>query len=377
MSPERMVSKPPKIFFWYAAWIVGIYLALFETVGTEMALKHLGSGKTYADVLLSLQDFPHKPPNDQARIFFFGDSTIATPNKEEAPPAKLQEQLQEIYGRDTIEVIQWAFTGASMFHYYCLACKAEKYSPSMIIVPINYRTFGEMWDAQTHYGAEGKVMYSELLSFAPMWERFGKDVTSLGDLEPFSMFDKAAIRSKFWEVYYFRGIKLWSKDFLERTFSKPSPVLDQILAQNKSLTEDINKNVGEMFKKKKSSEDLFKGLFPPQVSESQSQFHTYIALIDALRRRRIPFLFYLTPLNIEEMEEYDAYDPVKFQRSIELFRREVASGGGVFVDVSMLLKPGEFTILEHYGPEGAEKLAEALRPEIEIMLRMEERRASR
>ena len=369
-------SQPAKIFFWYAAWIVVIYLALFKMVGTEMALKYLGSGKTYANVLLSFKDLPRTPPDNKVRIFFFGDSTIATPNKEEATPVKLQEQLQEIYGRDSIEVIPWAFIGASMFHYYCLACKAETYSPSMIIVPINYRTFGETWDTQNHFG-DGKIVYSELLSFAPMWERFGKDVASLGDLEPFSMFDKAAKRSKFLEVYYFLGIKLWTKDFLNRTFSKSSPARDRISSANKNLNKAINETVGGMFENGRITEEAFDGLFPPQVSESQAQFSTYVALIDALRRRRIPFIFYLTPLNIEEMKEYDAYDPVEFRKSIELFRREVASRGGVFIDASLLLKRGEFTMLEHYGPEGAEQLAEVLRPEIEIMLSLEERQASR
>jgi len=129
------------IVVWYFLIIGTIYSILLWTAGLKTALLHLGTGKAYSEVLLSSLDLPRKPDENRKRIFFLGDSTIAMLKDKSNPPMLLQEELEKKYGEGSLEVIDWAFGAASTFHYYCLACKAQDYSPALIIFDINYRSY--------------------------------------------------------------------------------------------------------------------------------------------------------------------------------------------------------------------------------------------
>lgn len=343
---------------------------LFKIVGVDMALKYLSSGKGYANVLMSIRELPIKPAQNTNRIFFFGDSTIAALHTEEATPVRLGERLYSRHGKDSIEVIQWAFSGSSMFHFYCLTCKAEDYSPSLIILPINYRTFGSLWQAQTRNNKERKIVSSELIAFAPIWETFDEGVVDINKIEGFAFSERVSVKFKYLEVYYLEGIKLWTQDFFSRVFSNTSPVLERIESENKEAEKamrEIRESVGQV----QYSSELFQDLFPEHISSNQIQFQSYAALVNALHRRKIPFLFYVTPLNVQEMREYKAFDPMAFGKSVSLLREVAVENGGSFIDLSTLLEPDDFWRFEHYTPEAAILVAESLVPEVERILGLE------
>jgi hypothetical protein len=386
MSPRKPDAKPagadPKALgrplftiASYVACILAIYLMLFKAVGADMALKYIASGKGYANVLISLRKMPRKPPEDRARIFFLGDSTIAILDEDKAPPMRLEKLLRDAHGENTVEVIDWAFSGASMFHYYCLICQAEKYSSSIVIIPINYRTFGSLWQEMVRDNEKREIVNSELIVFAPLWEPVGEGKTGISELEGFTVSDRVVAKLKFWEIYYFRGIKLWILDRCYRLILDTSPIADEIAAENRRLQEGsgmVRKLAGDA----KHTEEFLKTLFPMEISENQSQYRAYEALLDALQRRKMRFLFFVTPIDIESLKEYSAFSPEKFASTVEMFRSKAVSNGGAFLDLSMLLESDCFMNYEHYKADAAGKVASALRPEVEkiVGLKDESRR---
>lgn len=364
---EREKYRPARTVLWFATAIALVYLVLFETVGLDMALRYLGAGKNYAKILISMRELPRKPPHEQKRIFFFGDSTIAYMNESDNAPTFLEKELQDNYGKDAVDVVQWAFNGASMFHYYCLLCKAQDYSPSLFIVPINYRTFGSHWGEVTRQSEGRRIVYSELIVFAPFRERFGEEVTSMPELENLSLFDLVGMKFAFWEICYLKGVKFWLKDRFYQILFGGSPVHEQIQSANRGIREATDELV-MMVRQSKHSKRFFESLYPMKEVKDDIQFRSYETLADALRRRNIPFIFYVTPLNVQEMDTYGAFDASVFDHNMEQFRKIAISNGGRFIDMSRLLGAEGFTELEHYSPEGARELVAVLLPEVERAL---------
>jgi hypothetical protein len=360
-----------KIVLWYIGLLILVYVVLLKSVGIDMALRYLGAGKGYAHVLSSFRELEQNRQPFRHRIFFFGDSTIAVFDKSNAPPAILERKLQAKYGANSVDVVDWAFLGATMFHYYCLICKVEDYSPSLIILPINYRTFGPVWQVWSRQNEEKQIGDAELIAFAPLIEEFSEDVPDFYELEGLDIAAKIEAKSRFWKIYYLEGIKLWIKDCFFRVFFSESPISEEIKKANRGIEVFLTRRPKEKkdeHKEKKDEHEIFRCLFPVHLSKDNKQYCSYIAFIDACSRRQIPVLFYFSPLNIKEMEEYEAYYPTELAHSIELFREDSLSKGGVFLDFSQLLPAEEFFAWEHYDEEGAKKVAEALFPEVERML---------
>jgi hypothetical protein len=282
----------------------------------------------------------------------------------------LEKSLSDKYGKDRVEIIQWAFSGASMFHYYCFVCKAEQYSPDLIVIPINFRTFGSHWVKGLRTGRKkDQLLYNELLVFAPLRERFSDDVYSINDLQGFTIFDRISLEANFWEAYYLLGFKLWAKDTLCLLFFNSSPELDRINRENMAKQE-ATEAWAESFENAERSEEFFESLYPMELPSDNMQLRLYATLVDALYRRQIPFMFYVSPINTQEMNGSGVFDDVKFDKIIEQMKEIAVSKGGIFLDVSRLLSDEQFGLLEHYTPEGARIVAQSIQPEIEQILQL-------
>ena len=354
-------QRPARTLLWYLLSIAVVYIVLFETVGMKTALQFLGSGKAYNEVLVSLLELHEEKPDQQKRIFFFGDSTVAILDNDVAPPALLQRELERERGPNRVQVIDWAFAQASMFHYYCLASKAHEYSPSLIIFNINYRTYGRHWQEYVR-DADGAILHKELVVWAPWRENFSEGVTSPLKLQEISTSNRIKLGLDFWEVYYIRGIKLWLKDSVGRMLPDSMSLEDEWQYANAEWRTRSHQVVRILSELELSAETI-RSFYTMNVPRNDPEILALQALTDALKRRGIPFVAYLTPLNIQQFKDYGVYDEEAFRGTVGYIEQIITSEGGFFVDMSNMLESNEFQDrLEHYKPEAARKIVQRLVP---------------
>lgn len=355
------------IALWYLLITGAIYSVLLWTAGIKTALLYLGSGKPYNQVLISFIELPKKPPENSKRIFFFGDSTIAFLKSRHSPPALLQEELEKEYGKGSFEVVSWAFGGASMFHYYCLACKAQDYSPSLIIFDINYRSYSQDWRKMV-YGKQDRIMGRELAVVTPLAEKFDAGLISPLELEHITPFSRLGLELDFWETCYVRGIKLWLKDAGRRLLYKGASFDSQRkgeLSESHVKWQIVLRKLAE----RELTPRIVRESYPPVVPRNHPELLSLEAFTDALNRRHIPYVAYLTPLNLKLIDKYGAYNEEEFHSYIRYIEGIVSSHGGIFLDLSDALEPEDFQDrIEHYKPPASAKIISKLAPMVKQII---------
>jgi hypothetical protein len=365
--------RPAYTVLCYVLSMLLMYAVLLGAIGTETALLSLGIGKAYNELLLSLRKLKKEAPEHKNRVFYFADSTVAMLDDDVAPPAALQRNLEEEYGINSVQVVDWAFGGASMFHYYCLTCKAHEFSPSLIIFNINYRSYSKEWFESLRERA-GEAHSRELAVFAPLREDFSNGITSPLELENITLQDRVTLKFEFWETVYIGGLKIWLREHAGRILFSEASTEErwrQFTTNRKMRGEEFFDRVDEV----KVTPEMIRESYPMNISRDNPEFIRLRALVDALNRRGIPFIAYLTPMNIQRLRDRDAFDEQAFRDTVNYMEEMVTSSGGIFLDLSSLLEPDDFQDkIEHYNAEGGRKVAASLSPVVkDILLPIESR----
>ncbi|UCD59020.1 MAG: hypothetical protein JSV16_07950, partial [Candidatus Hydrogenedentota bacterium] len=213
-SLKPWLCKPVRILFWY---MLMIFLALYASVslvGKRTVLNYAADFAPYSRVFASGAETSSTAKDSDHLVFFFGDSSVALPQwatielKKHVIPAMLESEINRRYPEvGVVSVIPWAYTSANAFDYYCLLFSAERYSPSLVIVPINWRTFNmKRWSRFKYRGLSRLVPLRELLlqyRESPM----ALENISLGE-QLGNHFDMPRV--------YAQGLKSWSKSNLSR-----------------------------------------------------------------------------------------------------------------------------------------------------------------
>jgi hypothetical protein len=169
----RLKGRVSSIFFSFAVSLAIFFLAALLMAGRSRLLEHAATMKPYA-VAYRPTALPAtaEPGSDAQRlVIFLGDSSVAQAPwaREDVPgiPDLLQQVLSESLPQArTALVADWSFAGARPFHYYCLLFEAEKHDPSLLIMPINWRSIGPLSDEWNKAFA-----FPELSSLVPAPER--------------------------------------------------------------------------------------------------------------------------------------------------------------------------------------------------------------
>jgi hypothetical protein len=217
--------KPVQIACWLLVWTGIAFASCVVLLGPKTIWQEIGYLRPYSSVFLSMRLLESDACDKNNLVFFFGDSSVAGPFLTQRDPAYLnvprilEAKLQSLSPLNRrINVIDWSFAGASMFEYYCLLCKAAKYKPSLLIVPINWRMFSPMvydnpdWD------------FSELSELAPLHERFQSGISNPLELEDISAPRHLAFKVSFLGLYA-SGIKHWLMSHLRESKQDPLMIL--------------------------------------------------------------------------------------------------------------------------------------------------------
>lgn len=365
----KYIGTPTTIIAHYIAFLVVATGLCFWCVGTDTILEYACKTKPYAHVLdpgsrETLPDEASSGRKDAVVVLCFGDSNyFYPPFTVIIPKADAMLNLTEMISRKICEregmpnttVLGWHYPGASMFDYYCLYYEAIKFRPDIIVVPINWRSFGSPWldnSMQSHH---------ELSSFVPLCEKFPPDCENPLRARGISM-AKQFQHKLFFNSLYLTGVKHWILAELR---------LILLLCERNIIPFKLSKDKSD----RKSPDKLevhptMQSRFPMTVESSNATFQNLSALAHAASRRGTKTLFFVWPLDKQYLSEIGILDESALECSIQRIRKAVQKENTYFVDLSGLLRQGFFhDKLGHCKIQGRMIIAAALAPTILEILR--------
>jgi hypothetical protein len=321
--------------------------AAVRLTGAGTLLRHAAAVKPYAPIFQTAGALCEAASEDRGIIVFLGDSSVSQPPWADpgAPgiPALLQAELG---GTGECMVADWSYPAATFFDYYCLLFEARRYSPSVVIIPINWRNLGPLsWERAK------PPAFPELSAAVPL--------TGAGT--PSDLLDS-------------KGIGVTQR--LVAPAHRPMLYLTGLrgLARTKagfesdrgSFPRDKMPSPGELAALL-SDARLFSLYAPVQPGDEQVEALCQIAR--AARPGGPRLLFYMTPIHMEEMRKRSARAAEAVLESTDAVAALLVAEGAECVNLAGILSECEFIdTAEHYTAEGNRKIARALAPAVRGML---------
>ncbi|MBI4831835.1 MAG: hypothetical protein HY801_09845 [Candidatus Lindowbacteria bacterium] len=350
------MKKILQLILWYGLFIAALFLLPLLVVGKTAVLKSSERIKPYAVIFQTREKRTAARTNDEV-IIFFGDSSVSGPPwaEKDKPrtPALLETELRESYpdlGR--VSVLDWSFDGARLFHYYCLLFEAEKYSPALVIVPINWRGLGP-----TAAGWKELYDFPELSASVPLSERGfspGKKFFAVEGISALKQINYLPMRP----TLYITGLKMWARISLHmEPEEEPMSHLRGTLPDPAWLMTQL------------SDYYLFTQ-YPNDLSDRSVQLWSLRWLAETASRKNIRLLFYITPIHVEEIRNREVFDPVRFQQSLWKIAAFSNCGTSICVNLVDLLHEKDFIdCFEHYTHSGNTKVATALASSVNELMK--------
>ena len=363
--------------------IVAPLVLCFVFVGPQTLLEYASESKPYS-ILLSPSSYSSLNEEETAtKIVCFGDSNYFYP-PHQAPKSEVNEVYLPTMLHDEIEsktaikevvITQRAFPSAGMFDYYCILYEAMKFSPDLVIVPINWRSFGvDKWDALGVDWLDRKNWYHpELSAFAPLRQELLSDDEDPLRFRGISVAKHIQYKMSLYSLYPI-GMKAWALEnaksllvamrenvnrsaFAETTGPEPSIPGTAIFNGNQIL---------------RSTKEMAE-TFPLKIEDSNLTFRSIAPLARVASERGVKVLFFVWPLDQEAFEEAGYMDKPSLERSIDLLEEAVDEKNIYFMDLSDLLGHEHFfDKFAHCTIEGRREIARALAPKIGEILAAED-----
>ena len=337
-----------KIVFWFVFSLCFVFLAVFCLADRPALMRHAAKVKPYAVAFQSGGTIRRGTAEPGSVLVFFGDSSVARPPwaKRNSPsiPALLEAELRN-FSPDSLSpsVLDWAFAGGRFFHYYCLLFEAEKHRPSLVIIPINWRSLGP----QAPQWRE-KFAFHELSALVPRGEwahPSGKSVLRLEGIPP----PRLALRLLHRPTLFITGLRV---SFQTTLGIQPKEEPWAEVFDNLPSGQELIARYGD--------ERLF-NQYANRISGDNSQLRLLRRLVETADRRGVKLLFYITPIHLDEMRRRPPFDAAAFRESVGSVVDATRSETTSCLDLSDLLGEEDFIDNhEHYSDEGNRKIALAL-----------------
>ena len=372
-----MFNKTTRIAICYATILASVAVGLFFAVGREKLLAYATESRPYSMLFSGYSHRDLLEHSGSFKIICLGDSNYfyppdirfaADPETFDAHiPGLINEEMKACGFAPEPSFTEWAYAGANMLDYYCLFYKAVKLAPDLIIIPINWRSFSQSWiESPTFF-------HPELSAFAPL----DTDLP-LSYEDPIRAAGITAIKQIEYKIHilslYKIGFENWS-----------SKIRGSALGKNK--TDGIsNALFGLPARRKKDlkielliddTEEFFQLYYPATVSPENLTFKRMRSLAFIASQHDIKVLFYIWPLDKELLTETKRWQESTFDDSKWIVANAIDAESRkdvFFFDLSDLLAHEDFhDAAGHCTAEGKKKIAEALAPQIALILRGENR----
>lgn len=348
---------PLRIVSWCVAILISFYLLSYLAIGRGVLLESAARGRPYAPFYGLSSDVKARGGEDSDElVFFFGDSTLLTIDTPEHAGVveNLDSALADEYPElGDVLLVQCAFGSATLFHYYCLMFEAEKLSPDLLIIPINW-----FWLSPQSGFWTRRFRFHEIAGMVPISEQFRPERGNPLRMEEISLGEHLRYSLNMYVVYA-EGAKAWVRN-LGAEEGAPSGQMEEPIDPNKRA--------------------LFWMGATPRMAEAE-EYHIYAMLrsghpsLDLVRyvattaeMRGIRVLFYIAPIRFDRVQAARKFDRETFDLTRSLLVEAATTSTTECLDLSTLLDADRFIDNLHYKSDGHLELAGALAREVRRML---------
>ena len=351
-------------------------------VGPQQILEYASKSRPYSVLMDPASYRALEAREHSTKIVCFGDSNYFYPPHhspkagEEGTylPTFLHEELSASEQLSDVVISQRAFASAGMFDYYCMVYEAMKFSPDLILIPINWRSFGiNEWDL---FGMDmmesSKWYHPELSALVPF-----RNELSPGQEDPIrangiTLTKRMEYKLSLYALYPI-GMKAWALENAKSLFAAARENLDSsafAAQETVAFPPDAPtlKNASPEPIAAVSNRELTID-FPMTVESSNLTYRSMSPLAHIASKRDTKILFFIWPLDQEYFEQVGHLDRSSLEESKKLIASAVDEENIYFLDLSNMLGHEDFfDQYGHCGVEGRRKVAKALAPKIEEIL---------
>lgn len=286
--------------------------------------------------ILAFQDYLES----EVDIIYFGDSTLWYPVSSQTTAEILQGMLPE----KTIGEISHAAYGMDVYLAYVEYMVERGYTPELLIIPINMRSFSPEWDQRPEYQF---VEEKRILQYGNMLVHlFGRPIDIMGG------FSTDITQEEYLLTNVYSGTVPVGQvqEFEDALGSAP---LEELAAEQfvyySEPTEDADQAA------------LLTYYYMYQLTPEHRKVQAMLEIVDLLASSPTEVLFYLTPINVELGEVYlpDAFAQ-QFARNTGLIVDLLAARDISLIDMTTDLPAFYFSDTEHLRQNGKQYVAGAL-----------------
>ncbi|MDQ1352102.1 MAG: hypothetical protein QG657_2408 [Acidobacteriota bacterium] len=272
----------------------------------------------------------------KTEIIFFGDSTITARGQDDNDKRSIAAMLQDIAPQSSVGSVTHPAYHIGIYLEFCKYIVRQGYRPSILIIPINMRSFSPGWDRQPHYQFEiqtivlrGGILKTILLAF----------------YKPLMMFK-----------YNFFTIS--QQEFLN------TPVFCG--NRQVGVIKDFNNNSYVKYSVKNMKNQLiYCYMYDLSLSPRHRKLENLVEIARLLTKNNIKSLFYITPIDWETGEKHLPGEFLKqLQQNTRLIHSLLSAEGVEVLDISTALPPNYFAWHlypnEHLNQRGRMYVAEQL-----------------
>lgn len=374
-SNDISTATTRKMAIYYFIWLAVPLILCLQLIGTREILEKAIEVKPYSVALKPSAYTAFERQEKITRILCFSDSNFFSPSEEDIiKKTKLSD----------VAIVQQAFEGASMFDYYCLFHRAATFRPDLVIVPINWRSFGSAWINSRMF------FHPELSALVP----FSSGVLSSRE-NPIRARGISPIKQLEYKIYlyslYPSGIKIWLGDNMRSflgisadTRTPPSSLIEgagvaisSVLRQmdrervSDAIEEkmDVGEVAGGGFGRSDADFQRLVRMYPMNVNDDNLMIIGLRALASVASQQRVKILFYIWPIDHEFLSDVGILDESALHQSKMRVKQATKKDCVYFLDLSGILQHSDFfDIHGHCKPEGYEKINAALVQQIAEIL---------
>ncbi|MBP9815544.1 MAG: hypothetical protein KBC63_04465 [Candidatus Levybacteria bacterium] len=262
-----------------------------------------------------------------ADVLYFGDSVIRTTSASDTERKPIFTYLQK--GTPKLKIAGLTHDGfdSQIFYEYVKAVSKKEKKPSLIIFPINLRSFSDTWsydflDQKTYLSHMDTVLF------------------------PYMTFVENFVTPVFPQSYGFKGETVDYGDYKQQ--------LQNVIKARKS-THD------------KEQSDRIAAYYLYTLTKNHKNLHALKESVKVLKESNVSVLFYITPIDYEEGREHYNNDFDKTVRSnIKTVKEALGGEGVVILDLSYRLPSSSFAwqgigyINEHLNDHGRKFVAKEI-----------------
>ena len=341
--------RPTTIAIFFIAVLIAATFICLRIIGRQSVLAYASKQRSYSAILSKESHHEFLNASNRPKIICFGDSNLFYPpevfisSADNFPmhiPGLIQEAMKESGVQPEPVFLELAFAGASMFDYYCLFHYTKDLSPDLIIVPINWRVFGDDWLENLD------LFHPELSGLVPFAERL-----PAGYRSPIRSRNISRIRQLEFKAYlyyiYIIGIKVYIRDSLPLFLNANSRHGESIAVaavealQDQTGMANVETQHGFRAAKQllgfKTKPPLARN-FPMEIREDHPTFQNLRALVCAASGRGVKVLFYIWPIDQKRLEKAGVLDKSSLEVSKKLIDEATQAQDIYLVDLSDLLE---------------------------------------